>query len=136
MGDELDPDEVSRLLGCEPSLAYREGDEHRFKTGSTIRKCGMWSLNAEDREPADLDAQITEIFDRVSDDPTIWAELSAAYTIDIFCGFFMKGTDEGLDVSPATMKILGDRGIRLGFCIYAPLPNEESEIQPESGGHP
>lgn len=27
------------------------------------------------------------------------------------------------------MKILSDRGIRLGFCVYAPSPDEESQVQ-------
>ena len=40
--------------------------------------------------------------------------------LDLFCGFFMKQSDEGLEVSAAALKALGERGIKLGICLYAP----------------
>jgi len=85
-------------------------------------------LNATDRSPADLDAQVEELFRRIDSDLAVWASLSSQYRVDLFCGFFMSETDEGFDVSPQTMKVLGDRGIKLAVCIYGPcrdvLPTE------------
>jgi hypothetical protein len=62
----------------------------------------------------------------------VWARLAKDFDMDIFCGFWMRETDEGMTGSVETMKILSDRGIRLGFYVYAPLPDEEAKVQPGS----
>jgi hypothetical protein len=64
-GDALKPDEVSRLLGCQPSFAFAKGDIKLSKTRPIVRKSGMWALEATKQQPADLNAQIEEIFSRL-----------------------------------------------------------------------
>jgi Domain of unknown function (DUF4279) len=76
----------------------------------------------ENREPGNLDAQVEEIFANLTQDLMVWAKLSREYSIDLFCGFFMKETDEGIEVSSNTLKALGDRGIKLGICLYSRAP--------------
>lgn len=78
-------------------------------------------LDATDREPENLDAQVEEILVQLTQDLTIWESLANDYRIDLFCGFFMEQTDEGVEVSVKTLKALAERGIKLGFCIYAPF---------------
>ena len=128
VGDALKPDAVSRLLGCQPSFAFAKGDIKPSKIKPLVRKSGMWALEARRKQPADLDAQIAEIFGRLPTDLAVWATLGKEFDIDIFCGFWMRETDEGMTVSAETMNILSDRGVRLGFCVYAPLPDEEAKI--------
>jgi len=41
--------------------------------------------------------------------------------MDLFCGLFMKESSEGFSISPATLAMLGERGIELQFDIYAPI---------------
>ncbi len=123
-GDALDPSEISHLLGAEPTLAFSKGDVYHFKTGSAVRKSAMWSLDATDRRPGDLDSQIVEIFRRLPDERAIWESLSARFKVDIFVGLFMRSSDEGMSLSPETMKSLGDRGIRLDLCLYGPSEDE------------
>ena len=96
----------------------------RYRT--TPYKAGGWLLEAVVQEPADLDAQVADLFIRVNQDLAVWSSLSKRYDVDLFCGFFMEETDEGLEVSAQTMQMLSERGIKLGFCIYAPT----EDIQP------
>lgn len=119
-GDLLIPDEISRILGCAPTHGYVKGQVMPSKKRAIIRKTGGWHLDASKQEPGNLDAQVAELFARVTKDLGVWASLSSAYDIDLFCGFFMDETDEGLEISAETLKTLGDRGIKLGVCIYAP----------------
>jgi len=125
-GDKLDPDEVSRLLGGVPSLTYRKGDIKQSKIRDVAGKSGAWMLNATEREPEDLDAQVDEILGQLTQDLTVWASLAEDYSMDLFCGFFMDQTDEGLEVSVKTLGALSDRGSKLGFCVYAPLKDVEA----------
>ena len=119
-GDALDPAEVTRLLGCEPTDSYRKGDVKKSKHQDIVRRTGLWRLEASDRQPEDLDAQIAELLGRLSPDLDAWASLAHRFELDLFCGFFMKQGDEGLEVSAASLKALGERGIKLAMCLYAP----------------
>lgn len=121
-GDDLDPEEISRQLGCKPTTAQRKGEAivHR-KTGHTrIALFGQWRLEAAPREPEDIDGQISEILGQLSDDPEIWRSIGQRYKVDLFCGLFMKTGNEGLSLSPSSLHALGVRQIEIGFDIYGP----------------
>jgi len=119
-GDSLDPDEISRILGCKPTEAHVKG-QIRYK--STVYKTGGWLLEATAQEPCDLDRQVAELFSRVKKDVAAWAGLSQEYEIDLCCGIFMEETSEDIAISADTMKLLSERGIKLEICIYAPTPD-------------
>lgn len=84
---------------------------------------GQWHLKAMDRQPEDFDGQVAEILGKLTNDLEIWRSLSRNFKVDLFCGWFMEGGDEGLSISPSTMAALSERGIELGICIYGP-PSE------------
>jgi len=128
-GDDLDPDEVSALLCCQPTAGYRKGQVVRGPSSGRdfLKKTGSWMLDAEDQAPGDLDEQVRSILDRLPADLSIWRTLSSRYKIDLFCGWFMEETNEGIEVSAKTLMRLGERAILLGVCIYAPLTNDDDE---------
>ncbi|WP_374380515.1 DUF4279 domain-containing protein [Dongia sp.] len=120
-GDGLVPEEISKMMGSAPSRAHREGEKFGGSDGlRNERKSGQWSLEATDREPENFDRQINEILSKLTDDLAVWARVRASYEVDLFCGWFMGSSDEGIDVSPENLKALGDRGIKLSICMYAP----------------
>jgi|SRR5580658_10253377 Domain of unknown function (DUF4279) len=120
MGDSLVPDDVTRILGAAPSASQVKGQELTGKSGVTrTAKFGAWRLHATETSPADLDAQVAEILSRLSSDLNVWSDLSAKFDVDLFCGWFMDRENEGLDVSPQTLRSLGERGIELSLDIYA-----------------
>jgi hypothetical protein len=123
LGDDLDPDEISRILGSAPTRSERKGDVIRSQqTGqSRIAKTGGWRLEAPDANPGDVDGQVAQILSRLTADPEAWRVLAEKYRIDIFCGLFMRATNEGLELSPATMLALGQRGISMGLDVYGPI---------------
>ncbi len=90
----------------------------------------MWQLHAEERRPGDIDAQVQEILAQLTDDLRIWKQLAESYVMDVFCGAFMKRTNDGIIFLPDTLFRLGSRGIELNLDIYGPAEDEESE--PES----
>jgi hypothetical protein len=119
-GDDLDPEEVTRLLGKKPGRAQRKGEIVRLGSGEHVSRTGAWSLKADDRTPGDLDLQISELLAGTTDDLAAWRDLAERYRVDAFCGFFMKDANEGISISPLTLQRLGERGIALGLDIYAP----------------
>ncbi|AXQ31414.1 DUF4279 domain-containing protein [Solimonas sp. K1W22B-7] len=120
-GDDLDPDEVTALLGCRPTKAFRKGDlSHAKSERSVPRVTGRWSLNAEPRTPEDFDGQIADIFSNLTDDLTVWAKLGQRFRIDLFCGGFMGDSNEGFSLSVQSLRTLADRGVEFGLDLYAP----------------
>jgi hypothetical protein len=120
IGDSLVPDDVTRALGAAPSASELKGQELHGKEGRVrTSKFGAWRLHASETSPADLDAQVAEILSKLSSDLRVWAELSAKFDVDLFCGWFMEEENEGLGVSPQTLRSLGERGIELSLDIYA-----------------
>jgi hypothetical protein len=69
-------------------------------------------------QPADLDGQIQGILSRLSQDLNVWADISNHHQLDVFCGLWLRESNEMLGVSPQTLKALGDRNIQLELDIY------------------
>lgn len=126
-GDDLEPADVTRLLGKEPTYQYRKGETRTTSGGSQYtRKHGMWRLGCGDRTPEALDEQITEILSGLTDDLLVWQNVTSKYTVNIFCGVFMEESNEGFGLSPTTMAALGARRIEIQFDVYAPTELDNS----------
>jgi hypothetical protein len=125
-GDDLLPDELTSLLGRAPTESETRGDEWLRPNGTTrIAKCGSWRLSAADREPGNLDAQIAELLSGLSNDLTVWADLTTRFRADVFCGLFLDEGNEGISLSPHTLSMLGARNLELDLDIYSGSDDEE-----------
>lgn len=120
MGDELFPEEISRLLGAVPTSAYAKGHQFRSEASERIvtRKSGIWRLMAKQTQPEDLDGQVAELLGQVTSNLSVWGNLTARFRVDLFCGWFMGSANEGVQISSETLLALGQRGIMLSFDIY------------------
>jgi len=119
-GDSLNPEEITSLLGVEPTLGQTKGQVFIGKTSGKERvaKSGMWSLKSEPQEPGDLDYQILALLETTTDDLSIWKNISKRYSIDILFGLFMESGNEGIEISSRALKALGNRNIELAMDIY------------------
>lgn len=86
----------------------------------------MWTLEASDREPEDMNSQIHELFTRMTDDLSVWRSITKRFRVDLFCGLWLTGGGSGMTLSPQSLAALGERGIELGLCIYADLEEQTS----------
>jgi len=128
VGDDLDPDEVSQLLGAQPSRSERKGQALQTRSGHVrTAPTGVWRLDAPATEPEDFDRQVATLLRALTPDLGTWQRLAARYRVDLFCGWFMRGGNEGVDVAPETLLALGSRHIKLGLDIYGP-DNEKSSV--------
>ena len=120
-GDALDHDEISRLLGCPPSSVIVKG---HVRPRGYVELSNMWMLTRDCHAPGDLQAKIRDLLDSVSNEPSVWVDLKTRFGLDMFAGLFMTGWDEGFDLDPATLAELGNKGVKLGICIYGPSGDE------------
>lgn len=128
-GDDLVPEEISALLCANPTAAFRKGQTiNGHVTGNVrIAKTGSWRLSAADREPENLEAQIFEILDQLTQDLGVWKSLSR-FQPDLFCGIFMGSSNDGLPLSAKALLALGQRGVALRLDIYD-VGNPEAAVE-------
>jgi hypothetical protein len=102
MGDDLDPDTVTRMLGLAPSGSHR-GDTLGREGRTRQAKSGYWGLDTDDVEPADLDRQVSLLLEPLSNDLSVWSELASRFRVEIFVGLFSKRANAGLRLAPETL---------------------------------
>jgi hypothetical protein len=115
-GDKLNPVDITRRLGANPTTAYAKGDA---RVTGDVWRTGSWHLSASVCQPADINGQIAELLAKLTANPAVWASITAEYKVDIFCGLFMNGANEGFALSHEMMSALASRGIAIGFDVYA-----------------
>ena len=122
VGEDLEPGEISALLGSEPTHSETRGQELPSRSGKApgISRNGQWSIRASATEPEDFNLQVQQLLAGLSPDLEVWRQLGKRYKIDIFCGWFMSESNEGVDITAETLASLGQRGIALALDIYAP----------------
>jgi hypothetical protein len=128
VGDDLDPDLISRMLGALPTASVCKGDVRLTPKGREIvAYTGIWRLEADCGAIDSLDRQIASIFDGLSDDLSAWRELAARYRGDIFAGLFLHHANEGLSLEPSTLAAIGERNLMLDFDIYSGTDDDEGD---------
>ena len=62
---------------------------------------------------------------RVSDDPAAWEVLTKKYKAEVFCGLFLDAENRECWLSADALRQLAERGLDLGFDIYAVFDDTE-----------
>ncbi len=120
-GDDIDPPEITRLIGSQPTDSARTGDPNARLSERTGRSYtyprGFWSLSME-RSSRDIEKQVSELFTRLTPDLAVWSSLSTRYEGHLFCGVFLAWFGHGFGMSPALQRQLADRNLAIEFDIY------------------
>jgi hypothetical protein len=115
--EELQPQEISRALGVEPTSAHRRG-ERRSPT-SPPSLLGAWFLTERgcDAEPAE--AIIDRLFKQLPEDRSVWGDLMIRYEIQFRFGLHMTGWNKGLSIPLKQLTRIAELGASMEFDIYA-----------------
>lgn len=119
-GDDLIPEEVTRLLGCSPTKVQRKGDVIPDARYHRVARTGSWMLNGGLPKTTEIEQQIVALLESVTNDMEVWRQIVAKYDADIFCGVFLNDSNRGFSLSPTVTSMLADRGLEIGFDIYGP----------------
>jgi hypothetical protein len=119
-GDSLDPDEITRLLGCHLTESRRKGDVIPDKRYHRVASTGSWRLDGALPDTTDIEEQLLGLLAAVTSDLKVWRRLTGEFDVDIFCGLFLDECNRGFSLSPQLSRMLGERGIEVGFDVYGP----------------
>ncbi|NUS59813.1 MAG: DUF4279 domain-containing protein [Lysobacter sp.] len=117
--EALDPDDVTQLLGLQPTRIVRVGDRVHEKSTRT-RTNAVWLLESSDAvESRDSRAHFDWLLDRVGDKgPQLRALAARGYLVDICCKWDSAAGNGGPTFAPAQLSALGNLGIEVWFDIY------------------
>ena len=133
--DALIPEDVSAMLGCQPTQAARTG-EHIALISKTIREVrqGFWRLEYDAPLELEIDAKIEAILARLTPEIEVWNTLAQSHKIVLFCGVFLDAWNEGFVFPSRLVEELGKRHIRLELDVYSPAhswPDAGSDLPDE-----
>ena len=117
-GDDLDPDQVSQLIGSAPTASARRGDIRQGKVRSYTAKTGSWRFSTA-QTTKDIEEQFLALFDQFTADLSVWRSLTTRFQADVFCGVFFSRISGGLAFSPRLHRLLADRNLEVILDIYA-----------------
>lgn len=131
-GDALEPDEVSALLGRQPSRSHRKGEgsssvSKSASSGSsteptsepTSEPTGVWILDSGLSGKAEIEEHVEALLSLVSNDSDEWASLTSRFSASILCSACLDEYNEGFEISPRLAQSLADRGLVIAFDIYS-----------------
>ncbi|MCB9134366.1 MAG: DUF4279 domain-containing protein [Anaerolineales bacterium] len=131
-GYDLDPLNLSTLLGCSPSSAAKRSEELINSNGDIrVVKKGFWHLSYGDSDAIEIEEKIHLLLGKLTDDLNVWQMITQSVKADLFFELFLDGWNEGFELSPATLKKLSDRNLKIGFDIYSPTDSWKMEDEAE-----
>lgn len=128
--DDLDPDEVTRLIGVEPDLTRRKGVRSPAPDGpwmssnrlsSTPARRGHWSIELcpEAAPGRDVEEAVAEVLERIAAVPTeAWRQASAGTLARVFVAVTLDAYNRGFGFKPDLLRRIADLGLALDFDIY------------------
>lgn len=122
-GAHLDPDMLTRTLGCQPTTARRTGEIVR---DHWIATTGVWFCRRA-RSDASLAAHIQHLFDVLPDDQLVWDTLKPC-TGELFCGLWCRTWNRGLDLPLEVVQQIAARHVSLRLDMYfAPADDAQDD---------
>ena len=94
-GVELDPTEITKLLGADPTHAHRRGERKTLRSPPWDK--GAWIRELRRFEPIDPDAMFEQLLAELSSEPGIWRSLASRFQLrvdfavhtDVGCTFLL-----------------------------------------------
>jgi hypothetical protein len=118
-GESLDPDDVSRRLGCAPTRSFRKGETRR-PSGRDGRPMlhGAWFLTVEGKPPVSVDDLVTNLLERFPKEEQFWNDLRRDYSVQVRVGIHTSGWNRGFDLSSNAVRLVALTGAPIGFDLY------------------
>lgn len=123
-GEELIPEEVSELLGLNPTHAHRKGDRKK-PSSSHVFKTGVWIFELRGGAPKGPEELTVALLDRLPPTESVWTELASRYRVELRYGLHLNSWNRGFDISQRVVEKIAEIHATVGFDIYAILEDED-----------
>jgi hypothetical protein len=115
--DDLDPERITRMLGVNPTVAARKGEDVDVAGVPVTQHSGIWSYALPASPEWELGDAIDTLLERLPHDPALWESLAGWAAVSVVCGLFIRDVDRAADLSPDTLARLAERRLALSLHI-------------------
>lgn len=118
-GEQLDPDEVTKVLGLSPERSWRRGDPKGAR-GVASRKEGCWKIETKRSQDCekDLNDHLLTLLERIAPVRGIVGALAERFTLQFECIIEFDQEVPALHVDRQVMKAMSDLGGELDIDAY------------------
>jgi Domain of unknown function (DUF4279) len=121
--EDLDPDEITRLLNIEPDQVQRKGVALLPHDGQPRRVpwMGTWSisLRPEQAPGCDADNAIAKLLDRINVSLPAWHSALAGARARIYLGLALDDFNRGFGFDPLLLRRMADLGVLVDVDIHS-----------------
>jgi hypothetical protein len=121
-GEALQPGEVTRLFGIEPSESETRGLPLRHPDGTAIRtpSAGRWTLGipASPSNAFNFNEAIDAVLAKLPKDAAIWRAVGLLGTMHVSVSLALDESNGEMWLEPQLLSFLGERGVGVHVEIY------------------
>lgn len=115
-GEDLDPAEVTRLLGVAPTRTHRRGDRTEAQSRPSVQ--GAWIRQVRCEAPVTPEAALRRLLDSIPRDHDAWLQLAAEASVQVRVACHFTRWNKGFSFSPDVVRRLGELGLEVRFAFY------------------
>ena len=115
----LDRNEITALLGKEPTKSWNPNEKHSVGNSNKTRTTdwGIWYLQSK-RDKIELNIKLKDLLESLTLDLDNWKVLTSKYEAWIDVAGYMENWNRGFTLNSEIMKMLSDRNLKIEFDIY------------------
>lgn len=126
-GDDLDPNEITQMLGVPPSLCYRKDDERPkgsqyYKTGGWILRSGAVPLSDDDTGEVEFESWVKSL----PGNKMIWDDIQMRFTVSVRLVGYTDQWNADFLISSTTIMELAKRGLPLAIEPFLSLDEPDA----------
>jgi hypothetical protein len=129
--ETLQPSEVTRLFGVEPSESETRGVPVRHADGRTIRTptSGRWTLGvpASLADAFNFNEVVDAVLAKLPKDAAVWRAVGALGTLHVSVILALDESNGEMWLEPQLLSFLGERGVGVHVEIYRRDPTPAGE---------
>ncbi len=128
-GDDLDPEEITRLLGGNPRSDVRKGQTFLDQSDRLITaRTGRWRFGGDWENEPNVGDQIAVLLAQLSQDLDVWTSITSRYHCYMCVGGYLRGWTGGITFEPHILTLLAERGLSIDFDLYAPDMSKDEHL--------
>jgi hypothetical protein len=111
-GDDLDPDDVSRRMGCQPTRSRRAGERMHPAFGD-VSPVGTWRLEVRGDASAHASDLVDALLGRFPADPSFWQPLHRDFAMQLHLSLSTDAPDTGFILAEEALARIATTGASL-----------------------
>jgi len=125
-GEDLDPEQVTGLLGRPPTSSHRRGE--RRGPRSPLYKRSGWFLEVRGTAPQGPEELVAKLLGQLPDDEAVWQKLARLYEVQLRLAFHMAGWNRGFELSADLVAKIANLHAKIVFDIYADEKDDDAQV--------